>query len=69
MATPTTMLRVNAYVPADAGPLLEEVIRRRLAQTGYAPPAAEVWREAIMRGLVLMRDDLPPAVVAEPIAR
>lgn len=60
MAKSDKSIRVTVYAPAEETQRLhDDIVRRKAASTGYTPESKEVWREALIRGLKAMREDLP----------
>lgn len=60
--------RVSLFVPTVADDQLAQVLATRARRMGYAPLAADLWREAIQRGLadMLAENVTTPAPVAPP---
>lgn len=53
--------RVTIFFPPHGEELVHEVRRLRAASAnGYEAPLSELWREALMRGISAMREDLEP---------
>lgn len=45
------MRRLTVFVPEAADELVAEIQKLRVGTTGFEPQAADVWREALHRGL------------------